>query len=137
MFQIDFQVSYYGSPILDISYLLFISANSEITSDQIDELLSQYFDELIGVMTKLNVSKIPDKSHLQMDFCERGCYGAFFSMFSVPIRIHDNATNDEIKKFLSDSTEGLEFRKQLYSNEKTRKVLGNLLKHFDQKGFLD
>lgn len=137
MFQIDFQVSYYGSPILDISYLLFISSNSEITSDQFDELLSQYFDELIEVMTQLNVSQIPDKKQLQMDFSERGCFGAFFSMFSVPIRIHDNATNDDIKKFLSDSTEGLEFRKQLYSNEKTQKILSNLLKYFDQKGFLN
>lgn len=130
-------MSYYGSPILDISYLLFISSNPEITSDQFDELISQYFDELIEMMTKLNVSKIPNKKHLQMDFRERGCYGAFFSMFSVPMRILNNATNDAIKKFLTNSTEGLEFRKQLYSNEETRKVLSNLLKYFDQKGFLN
>lgn len=130
-------MSYYGSPILDISYLLFTSSNSDITFDQFDELISQYFDELIEMMTKLNVSTIPDKKHLQMDYLRRGCHGAFFSMFSVPMRIHDNATNDEIKKFLSNSTDGLEFRKQLYFNEETRKVLSNLLKYFDQKGFLN
>lgn len=89
------------------------------------------------MMTRLNVSKIPNKKHLQMDFQERGCYGAFFSLFSVPMRNLDNATNDEIKKFLRDSTEGLEFRKQLYSNEDTRKVLSNLLKYFDRNGFLN
>lgn len=130
-------MAYYGSPILDISYLLFTSSNSEITYDQFDELISQYFDELIEMMTKLNVSNIPDKKRLHTDFQERGCYGAFFSIFSVPMRITDNATNDEIEKFLSDSTEGLEFRKQLYSNEKARKVLTNLLKYFDRKEFFN
>lgn len=130
-------MSYYGSPILDISYLLFVSSNSEITTDQFDRLLSQYFDELIEMMTKLNVSKIPNKKHLQTDFRERGCYGAFFSLFSVPMRMLNNATNDEIKKFLNESTEGLEFRRQLYSNERTQKVLINLLKYFDQNGFFD
>lgn len=132
-------MSYFGSPILDVSYLLFTSSNEHITVDEFDQLFDFYCDTLINTMIKLNLpsSKIPSKQQLLTEFELRGCYGAFFSLFSVTLRTFENANNDEVKLFLNKSPEGVEFRKQIYSNAKAQKLLSNLLMYFNKKQFLN
>lgn len=132
-------MSYFGSPILDVSYLLFTSSNGMITCDEFDQLFDYYCDQLIAVMRKLDLpaSKVPSKANLQMEFNERGAYGAFFSLFTVPMRILEHATDDAVRKFLNKSQEGLEFRTQIYSNANVQKLLINLLIYFNKKHFLD
>lgn len=100
-------------------------------------LFERYFDDLIELMKTLNVSIIPTRNQLFKQFQKRACYGAFFSLFSVPMRLLKNADNDAIKKFLSDSTEGEEFRRKLYSNDMAQRQLGNLLMYFNENKFLD
>lgn len=132
-------MSYFGSPILDVSYLLFTSSNEMITHTEFDQLFDYYCEQLIGVMVKLDLpsSLIPSKQQLQDEFDSRGCYGAFFSLFSVPLRILEQANNDEVKLFLNKSQEGCEFRAQIYSNQKVQKLLINLLTYFNKKPFLN
>lgn len=143
--QLDFQMSYFGSPILDVSYLLFTSSNETITPNEFDALFDFYCEQLINVMSKLNIpmDAIPSKQQLQSEFNLRGCYGAFFSLFSVPLRMHqpmdapNKSSNDEVKQFLSSSQDGHVFRKQIYSNAKVQPVLENLLNYFNKKQFLN
>lgn len=132
-------MSYIGSPILDVSYLMFSSSNENITTDEFDQLFDFYSDALIDTMLKLNLpsSKVPSKQQLQQEFELRGCYGAFFSLFSVPLRILENTNNDAVKLFLNKSQEGIEFRTQIYSNPKARILLSNLLTYFNKKPFLN
>lgn len=132
-------MSYFGSPILDVSYLLFTSSNDTVACDEFDQLFDYYCDQLIAVMLKLYLptSMIPSKVSLQTEFNERGVYGAFFSLFSVPMRILEHATDNAVQKFLNKSQEGLEFRSQIYSNANVKKLLMNLLIYFNKKHFLD
>lgn len=136
-------MSYYGNFSLDVSYLLFTSSNENITSNDFDELFSFYCDQLIDKMIKLNIpsSKIPSKEQLQNDFQARGCYGAFFSLFCVPLRMHQpetgDSSNDDVKNFLSSSPDAHAFRMKIYSNPKTQIVLENLLNYFNKKQFLN
>lgn len=132
-------MSYFGSPILDVSYLLFTSSNELITSIEFDQLFDYYCEQLIDVMVKLDVSSstIPTKEQLQDEFNLRGCYGAFFSLFSVPLRLLEQANNNEVKQFLNKSQDGQEFRTQIYSNPKVQTLLINLLTYFNKKDFLN
>lgn len=138
-------MSYFGSPILDVSYLLFTSSNETITSNDFDELFDFYCEQLISDMIKLDISldAMPSKQHLQSEFHLRGCYGAFFSLFCVPLRMYqpsmaqDDSSNDDVKKFLSSSHDGHDFRLQIYSNPQTQIVLENLLRYFIKKQFLN
>lgn len=141
MFQLDFQMSYFGSPILDVSYLLFTSSNEDIKCYEFDQLFDYYCEQLIDTMRLLDVSssssKIPSKQQLRDEFTLRGCYGAMFSLFSVPLRVVDHSNNDAIKQFLNKSTDGLAYRTNIYSDTTVRKLLANLLLYFDKKQFLD
>lgn len=106
---------------------------------EFDILFDYYCDELIAVMDKLELSscKIITKQQLINEFKNRGCYGAFFSLFSVPMRLWESAQNDEIKRFLDQSQDGYTFRKEIYANSNVQALLQNLLNYFDKKGFLD
>lgn len=136
-------MSYYGNFSHDVSYLLFTSSNENITSNDFDELFLFYCEQLIDAMIKLNTpsSKIPTKEQLQKDFQARGCYGAFFSLFCVPLRMHQpeagGSSHDAVKKFLSQSPDAHAFRMEIYSNPKTQIVLENLLNYFNKKQFLN
>lgn len=138
-------MSYYGSPMLDVSYLLFTSSNETITSKEFDDLFDFYCEQLIDTMTQLKIAPeaMPNKEQLQCYFNALGCYGAYFSLFCVPLRMHQpensqtNSSDDDVKQFLSNTQNGHEFRKQIYSNPKTQIVLANLLSYFNKNQFLD
>lgn len=132
-------MSYFGSPVLDVSYLLFTSSDEDIKSDEFDQLFDYYSDQLIGTMHKLELctSKIPSKKHLQDEFELRGCYGAFFSLFSVPLRVIEHSTNQSVKLFLNKSDEGIQFRTEIYSNSRAQQLLANLLHYFNKNEFLN
>lgn len=132
-------MSYYGSPILDVSYFLFTSSNEHIRAHEFDRLFDYYCDQFIDIMRKLNVdlAKIPSKRQLHAEFQMRGCYGGFFALFSVPLRIcHTSIDKTAVQQFLSQTDDGRTFRRQLYSNERAKKILTILLKYFDEKMFL-
>lgn len=132
-------MSYFGSPMLDISYFLFSSPNETISSIEFEHLLNYYNDHLIETMTTLEIqtSQIPSKQQLYDEFLLRGCYGAFFSLFSVPLRHFPDTNNEGVMKFLDKTDEGKAFRRQIFSDQQTKKVLTNLLRYFDKKAFLN
>lgn len=138
--QLDFQMSYYGSPILDVSYLLFTSSNEQIRTHEFDHLFDYYCDQLIDVMQRMDLpsDKIPNKLQLHTEFQLRGCYGGFFALFSVPLRVcHRSIGKTAVQQFLSQNEDGHIFRRQLYSNERAKKILTILLKYFDEKMLLN
>lgn len=133
-------MSYYGSPILDVSYFLFTSSNEHIGSPEFDQLFDYYCDQLIEIMRKLDLAldKIPTKRQLHTEFQMRGCYGGFFALFSVPLRVCNTPVDKTaVQQFLSCTESGRTFRRQLYSNERAKKILTILLEYFDEKTLLN
>lgn len=85
----------------------------------------------------LNDIPVPSKQQLLDEFAANGRYGAFFSLFSIPMRVLKNAESDEVKRFLSDTIESQLFRQQIYSEPTARKLLENLLNYFNEKSYLN
>lgn len=138
--QLDFQMSYYGSPILDISYFLFTSSSEHIQAHEFDRLFDYYCAQLIEIMRKLDLppAKIPSKRQLHAEFRMRGCYGGCFALFSVPLRVcHASIDKTAVQQFLSQTEDGRTFRRQLYSNKRAKKILTILLNYFDEKMLLN
>lgn len=137
-FQLDFQMCYWGSPILDVAYLLFTSATAAITTCDWDVLIEYYFGELISTLHLLDCGAIcPSKEQLYQQFRARAILGAAFSLFSVPMRMLDRPPKNAILKFLDISGEGQSYRQEIYGQENTRKLLKNLLLYFDENNLLD
>lgn len=132
-------MSFFGSPILDVSYLLFTSLSESIEPKDFDSLFAFYCDELLSVLQTIDLHNIaiPTKDHLCKAFAAKSRYSAIFSLFSVPIRVLENAKNDEVKRFLDDSEDGHTFRHQIYSNPLAQRLLKTLLLYFNEKLFLE
>lgn len=129
---------YWGSPILDVAYLLFTSSAQAIAAREWDDLIEYYFSELISMLQLLECNSIcPSKEQLHDQFRKRAIYGAAFSLFTLPLRMLDLPSNDAIIKFLDISDAGQKYRREIYSVTNTRKLLKNLLVYFDEKNLLD
>lgn len=129
---------YWGSPILDVAYLLFTSSTAATTACEWDDLIEYYVSELISTLQILECSAIcPSKEQLHRQFDTRAILGAAFSLFSVPMRMMDRPPIDAIKKFFDVSDEGQKYRREIYSRESTLELLRNLLLYFDGKNLLD
>lgn len=129
---------YWGSPILDVAYLLFTSSAAAVTASDWDALIEYYFNELISVLRQLECNAMcPSKKQLYHQLHNRAILGAAFSLFSVPMRMMDRPPSDAIIKFLDVSDDGQKYRHQIYSEVNTRKQLKALLLYFDGKKLLD
>lgn len=138
IFQLDFQMCYWGSPVLDIAYLLFTSSAATITACDWDALIEYYMSKLISALQLLDCSAIcPSKEQLHHQFSSRAILGAAFSLFSVPMRMMERPPIDAINKFFDVSDEGQKYRREIYSRQSTLEMLRNLLQYFDGKNLLD
>lgn len=137
--QVDFQVGYWGSPVLDLTYLLFTSSHADVKDLEWDQLIQYYFDELSAVLVQLNYgSRIPTGNEFQMQVAQKGIYSAVFSIFSVTMRLLEEVKDDNaVLQFFGRAEEDKEYRVQLMQRPKTRPLLESLLGYFDKKGFLD
>lgn len=137
---VDFQIGYWGSPGLDLTYLLFSSSADDIFEREWDQLLRIYHDELISTLKKLNFSKpLPSFTYLKMELLNRALLGVIFGILINAIRQlkDEDRAMAEAKNFIVDTKEAVLFRQSSYSSEKFRNRAKYLLDYFDRQGFLD
>lgn len=73
---VDFSIGYFGSPGIDLAYLLFGSTANDIKEREFDLLIQEYHTELIRILTKLDYKKkFPTVTELQMEILRKGLIG--------------------------------------------------------------
>lgn len=130
-------MSYFGSPILDLSYLLFTSSSEEISARDLDELLEYYFSEITKAMSLLRIERTYTREEFERSFSEKAIYGAAFSLFCVPMRLIQHPPKDAVLKFLDIVEPSLPFRQQIYSQPRAKVSLKKMLLYFQQKNIFD
>lgn len=69
---IDFQLSFWGSPMIDLIYFLLTSVRDEIKTAHFDELIAFYHKELIKSLNELKYSEdAPTLDVLKQDLMEK------------------------------------------------------------------
>lgn len=138
LFQVDFGLSYFGSPGIDLSYLLFTSSSSDIKDYEIDILLQLYHRHLHANLIKLGYKlPIPTLIQIHNSFSKCGVIGFLYSCLLLPMRFADSTAVNDLSCLVKQSEEALEFRRQLFADETLMKRFEFLLNYFDRKGFLD
>lgn len=129
---------YWGSPMLDVAYLLFTSSTVDVTASEWNALIEYYIDELVSAFDLLELTaNRPSKDELRQQFRNRAVVGAAFSLFTIPLRMLEKPQENPVAKFLNDSDENRQYRRKIYSDANTLKMLKNLLLFFDEKNLLD
>ncbi|KAG5684036.1 hypothetical protein PVAND_013289 [Polypedilum vanderplanki] len=114
---VDFGLTYFGSPGLDLAYVLFTSASNEITDYQFDTLIQHYHSTLYKTLILLNYARpIPSLIQIHNHFMKRGIIGVLYAFLLLPMRF---VQNDYFKD--DDMKERLNF----------------LLDYFNRKGFFE
>ena len=73
---IDYQMSFWASPAVDLIYFLISSIQDDIKVDQFDNLVAYYHSTLVDSLNKLKYDKeIPTLEELHADILEKGHFG--------------------------------------------------------------
>ncbi|KXJ76422.1 hypothetical protein RP20_CCG009676 [Aedes albopictus] len=134
---VDYQISYYSSPGIDINYALSNCPNLE-TRARVDELIGIYYQSLSETLGSINYPRIPTMADVQYEIRRM----EFFSIVSVvsilPITMMEK-TDTMVVNFESmvDEKQAEQSRKIQYNGKKYQAIVRPLLKQFNDRHLLD
>lgn len=135
---IDYSLSYWGKPGLDLSYFLFSSSTENVSEEDWDNLLMYYHSVLVSTLKKLNYRKeIPRFFDIYTNFLFVGQFTCGCTLEIASIRQLVDLSHAQLSNMLDDCPEADTFRETLATNPKFRVSAERLLKYFHRKGFLD
>lgn len=135
---IDFQYSAWGSPAIDLLYMLNTSMNEEIHLRRQDELIQYYYNVLADTLKRLSFkSQVPSlhKFHLQL---ESKAFYAFSSTCVIqPVQRNEKTDDADFSALMKEDERAINFKNTCYKNLYCQKIIRQLLPLYDQRGLLD
>uniref|UniRef100_A0A3F2YQ50 CHK domain-containing protein n=1 Tax=Anopheles albimanus TaxID=7167 RepID=A0A3F2YQ50_ANOAL len=136
---VDYQLSNYASPGLDLAYFLFTSARQDVRDHRIPELSYRYHRSLLdGLTIQYNGVYLPTYDAVQRQFGRYEFIGLVSALSMLPVILMDRTEDVKLtfdSYFDKDHTERI--RHIQYTGAKYRKSVIPLLERFDAKGKLD
>ena len=135
---VDYSIGFFGSPGIDLSFLLFISCDSSVKEREWDILIQDYHTELVSSLKKLHYPrKIPTLTDIHIEILRKGIIGVMYSTFLIPLRLLEDTSQADYNGLLGNTDEARAFRKSLFGHPKYQERMEYLLDYYDRKGFLD
>ncbi|KXJ79006.1 hypothetical protein RP20_CCG002641 [Aedes albopictus] len=135
---VDFAIGFFGSPAMDLSYLLFTSSADDVTTDQFDELLQYYHTQFVDTLVKLGYGRpIPTLNDIQVEMLRKGFLGVMHVPLLLPLRLIEDTANADLSHLIGSSEAAIEFRRKMFSHPRFQSRMECLLSYFDRKGYLD
>ena len=139
-FQIDFQLSFYGSLGFDVSYLLNTSVQLKVLQQHRIELIDAYANTLIKTLEALAYPQElqPNKEQIQQEIYEREAYGFFVAFAFFPLMsMYANDSHDNSLENLKDEKFAEQKIQLMFtSNKRTIETLKFNIKRLEQLGLL-
>lgn len=135
---IDFQISYYASPIIDLYYFFVTSTQHNLKATAFDTFIQHYHIELSLNLKKLGYQKkIPSLKDLHIELLKKGLFGSMCTLLIMPIVLVNPSEDAKMDSFIEDTEGSRKFKKALYNNPRYITGLEEILPVFDSKGLLD
>ncbi|KAG5678235.1 hypothetical protein PVAND_007927 [Polypedilum vanderplanki] len=133
---IDYQMSKWGSPCIDLFYLIYLVASQETRENYRNEIIAFYYQELVKSLKQIGfMSKPPAMLDLNVELLKNGFLEVLIAVCFIPFMFMDQHSDDADVAF-ENGIEGVNLRKNLYKNENYREFIGKLLPVFLRKGLL-
>lgn len=153
VFQIDFQEGFFGSPGIDLNYLIFTSWQPEVFQDHFDDLILVYHESLCSALSELNYQhRIPSLDDVKKEIVNKAFHGKYmldvyfpqhilFKYFFciqglatatclLPILINEHTDLADPENFVLETDEANQSRRTIFYNPKYGKRLKMFLKYF-------
>ncbi|XP_058453439.1 uncharacterized protein LOC131431630 [Malaya genurostris] len=143
---LDYQVSVWGSPAIDVIYSLYNMCSSETRDNHRNELIKFYYDQFVASLNKFGyLGKIPPLINLHVEILKCGHLETFLSAAFLPFMILTfeeligQVNKDEGFEMFdpSDPEKMTEMMLGSYRNPKYAAIMQKYLPIFMHKGFLD
>lgn len=126
----------WGSPCIDLYYLLHLVAARDVTENHRDEIISYYYQELVKALKDIGyMTKPPNMLDLNVELLKNGFLEVMIAVCFMPFMFMDPKIHDE-EIALENGIEGLLLRKDLYRLPEYKTFITKLLPKFLHKGFL-
>lgn len=135
---VDFQLSYYGSPGIDLNFFFYGSLTQDTRDMFKNKLIKIYHQNLSESLVKFGYKqKIPTLHDLHVALLKSGLNSVLAAFCEVPLLLYEQTDNLEMDKLLEDSKDAEAFRYSLFNNPKYKRFIQTLLMEFDDLGYLD
>ncbi|XP_058118338.1 uncharacterized protein LOC131284803 [Anopheles ziemanni] len=135
---VDFQMSMWCSPVIDLNYFLFSSVRADLKLRELDYLISYYHRHLSDSLTLLGFGGVrPTLQELHSDFIDRQLYGLSTAFSILPICLMEKTEDASIDLMLDQGDAGTAFKKKMYNNPTFVEQMGVLMEHFHDTGAFD
>uniref|UniRef100_A0A1B0B3Q9 CHK kinase-like domain-containing protein n=1 Tax=Glossina palpalis gambiensis TaxID=67801 RepID=A0A1B0B3Q9_9MUSC len=134
----DYQLCYYGSPAVDLNYLLYGSVNENVRKVHLKYIVSEYHHILKETLEKLNYNGfIPSLKDITIDMIRNSLQGVIAATCLTPIIFMEKDGYDNLEYLISLNEQGNQIRRENVENPKYRTFLQRTIKEFELSGFLD
>ncbi|EAT42255.1 AAEL006203-PA, partial [Aedes aegypti] len=134
---LDYQISFYGSPSFDLLYFIVNSASLAVRTEKFDHLIDHYHQHLVEGMQRLNAkTPIPTRRELHEDIQAHGFLVCVLSMETLALMLAMPDLELKMDLLGSMQQDGVEYRKQLFTNDRFIKTIEKLMPFMWEKGFL-
>lgn len=136
---VDFQLSYFGSPGIDLNFFLYGSLSEDTRVSFMKKLIRHYHETLAETLVKLNYQKkIPTLQDIHVEVLKTGFNSVIAAIAEVPLVMYSGDNEKlEMDIILGENKESEEFRYNLFNNPKYKNFIQKLLIEFDDFGYLD
>lgn len=135
---LDFQVTFWNTPIIDLLYFFISSVNNELRANEFDNLIKFYHENLSDNLKRLDYKKpIPSLRQLHVDILQKGFYGSFCITGILGIVLADPSGDASIASFMNNDEVGIKFKQDIYNCPRYIRALEVLLPLLDLRGLLD
>jgi len=129
---VDYQFCVWGTPAIDLFYVLYLVASSEVRQRFKRELITYYYNEFTKTLKNIgHLAKPPSMLDLQIQLQQSGFLEVIIAVCLLPFLCVDQDTINE-----DDNANG-KIREIAYSNSEFIAIIKSQLPYFLAKGFLN
>jgi len=136
---VDFQLSRFSSPALDLQYFVFSSPSQEVRFEQLDCLLETYHTELRKTLATLGCSDVEFTiEDLKKEFENKAYFGLITACVYLNMFLADPKDSVDVETVTMDEMMVVKDNPLLksMSGKRFRETFQNVLLHFESKGLL-
>ncbi|XP_030555762.1 uncharacterized protein LOC115759073 [Drosophila novamexicana] len=136
---IDFQLSIWGSPGIDLNYFFYTSLSLDVLKHKRPQLLKVYHNRLSETLLNLDLGvPVPSYEQLLAEVHRREGYGFFANYGILPTVSQDKAeTSDNSLENFTDADFTKQKTEQMFASTRLAETLRYTLPHFERAGVFD
>ncbi|KAH8284011.1 hypothetical protein KR054_007480, partial [Drosophila jambulina] len=137
---IDFQITTWGSPAVDLLFFLILSPTNDLRIREFDNFVRIYWDRLIECLKVLKFKKpLPQLRDLHRSLYKKN--HSFYALFSImahlPIILFPTDKDSSLHNMTADTEEGENLRLRMLSNPAVGSVMKDLYPFLYNRGILN